>query len=257
MLDQWTWDEALDGLWMLPFNFSPMAGHLWFMYPLISLYLIIPVVSPWLEKSTAKEELTFIGIFILSTFIPWLHTFITPELWGECFWNRFTMLWYCSGYLGYLVLAHYIRKHITWNRAKKMKIGLTCLVIGAAFTGWSFWWKGTPNQLIETPLLEWSWEFCTPNVLLATFGAFLMFTCIEQKEAPRCITGISRLSFSMYLMHMFFLAPIASFFVNGNQAEPLIPVWAAIPCIALLTYLCCVITSKVLSLLPGNKYFGI
>lgn len=234
-----------------------MAGHLWFMYPLISLYLIIPVVSPWLEKSTAKEELTFIGIFILSTFIPWLHTFITPELWGECFWNRFTMLWYCSGYLGYLVLAHYIRKHLTWNRAKKMKIGLTCLVIGAAFTGWSFWWKGTPNQLIETPLLEWSWEFCTPNVLLATFGAFLMFTCIEQKEAPRWITGISRLSFSMYLMHMFFLAPIASFFVNGNQAEPLIPVWAAIPSIALLTYLRCVITSKVLSLLPGNKYFGI
>ena len=45
----------------------------------------------------------------------------------------------------------------------------------------------------------------------------------------------------MYLMHMFFLAPIASFFVNGNQAEPLIPIWAAIPCIALLTYLCCVI----------------
>ena len=257
MLGQWTWNEALDGLWMLPFNFSPMAGHLWFMYPLISLYLIIPVVSPWLEKSTAKEELTFIGIFILSTFIPWLHRFVTRELWGECFWNGFTMLWYCSGYLGYLVLAHYIRKHITWNRGKRMRIGLTCLFIGGAFTGWSFWWKGVPGQIIETPLLEWSWEFCTPNVLLATFGAFLLFTCIEQKEAPRWITDISRLSFSMYLMHLFFLAPIASFFVNGNQAEPLIPVWAAIPCIALLSFMCCVITGKLLSFLPGHKYFGI
>lgn len=185
LLGQWTWNEALDGLWMLPFNFSPMAGHLWFMYPLISLYLIIPVVSPWLEKSTAKEELTFIGIFILSTFIPWLHRFVTRELWGECFWNGFTMLWYCSGYLGYLVLAHYIRKHITWNRGKRMRIGLICLFIGGTFTGWSFWWKGVPGQIIETPLLEWSWEFCTPNVLLATFGAFLLFTCIEQKEAPQ------------------------------------------------------------------------
>lgn len=85
MLGQWTWDEALHGLWMLPFNFSPMAGHLWFMYPLISLYLIIPVVSPWLEKSTAKEELTFIGIFILSTFIPWLHTFYHPRALGRMF----------------------------------------------------------------------------------------------------------------------------------------------------------------------------
>ena len=36
-------------------NFPTMAGHLWFMYPLISLYLFIPVISPWLEKATAKE----------------------------------------------------------------------------------------------------------------------------------------------------------------------------------------------------------
>ena len=35
---------------------------------------------------------------------------------GECFWNHFSALWYCSGYLGYLVLAHYIRVHLKWNR---------------------------------------------------------------------------------------------------------------------------------------------
>ena len=37
-------------------NFPTQAGHLWFMYPLISLYLFIPVISPWLKKATAKEE---------------------------------------------------------------------------------------------------------------------------------------------------------------------------------------------------------
>lgn len=37
-------------------NFPSQAGHLWFMYPLISLYLFIPVISPWLNKATAKEE---------------------------------------------------------------------------------------------------------------------------------------------------------------------------------------------------------
>jgi len=59
----------------------------------------------------------------------------------------------------------------------------------------------------------------------------------------------------MYLMHMFFLSQIAAFFVNGNQAEPLIPVWAAIPVIAILTYICCYVTTKLLSLIPGSKYF--
>ena len=249
-----TWEQSWADFKMLPFNFPSMAGHLWFMYPLISLYLIIPVVSPWLEKASASDERVFIGLFCVSTLLPWLHRFVASEIWGECFWNGFSMLWYCSGYLGYLVLAHYIRFHLDWSVAKRLKVGSFCLLVGAAFTGWAFWFKGVPGELIETPMLEWSWEFCTPNVLCATFGAFLLFTCIRQQKAPAWITGISKLSFGMYLMHLFFLSNIAAFFVNGDQAHPLFPVYLAIPVIAVLTFICCVVTSKLLSYLPGSKY---
>lgn len=252
---QMTWEQSLQDLKVLPFTFPSMAGHLWFMYPLISLYLIIPVVSPWLERSTAQDELTFIGIFAVSTTVPWLVRFVSPDLWGTCFWNPyFGMFYYCSGYIGYLVLAHFIRFHLHWDRSKRMAVGLCCFVVGAAFTGWSFWEAGEPGRLVETPMLEWSWEFCTPNVLLATFGAFLLFTCIGQQEAPRWITGIAKLTYGMYLMHMFFLSNIAPIFVNGDQAHPLVPVWLAIPCIAVLTYVCSAATTKVISLLPGGKW---
>ncbi len=230
-----------------------MAGHLWFMYPLISLYLIIPVVSPWLEKASAKDERLFLYIFVFSTTMPWLHRFVSDELWGECFWNGFHALWYCSGYLGYLVLAHYIRYHLRWTDRKRIAVGLVCFIIGAAFTGWSFWLKGVPGVAIETPMLEWSWEFCTLNVLVATYGLFLLFSTIHS-PAPKLVTSLAKLSFGMYLMHLFFLAPIAVYFVNGNQAEPLIPVWAAIPAIAVLSFICCAITTKIVSMLPGSKW---
>ena len=249
-----TWEQSLSDLKRIPFNFPSMAGHLWFMYPLISLYLIIPVVSPWLEKALAKEERTFLLLFVLSTFIPWLHRFVSPELWGECFWNGFTALWYCSGYLGYLVLAHYIHYHLDWSRKRKLTVGWICFLIGAAFTGWSFWWKGVPGELIETPALEWSWEFCTPNVLLATFGIFLVFSCISQGKAPRIVTTLSKCSFGMYLMHLLFLAPVAGWIIGGDVAAPRIPVWAAIPLIAVLTYICCAVTTWLLSKIPGSKW---
>ena len=126
--------------------------------------------------------------------------------------------------------------------------------MGAVFTAWSFWWKGTPRQLIETPLVEWSWEFCTPNVLLATFGLFLVFTTIRSGKTPPFITSLSRMSFGMYLMHMFFLAPIASYVVAGDQAHPLLPVGLAIPVIALSSYLCSYVTTWLLSHLPGSKW---
>ncbi len=249
-----TMEQSLADLKLIPFNFPSMAGHLWFMYPLISLYLIIPVVSPWLEKASAKDEKIFLGFFVLSTFMPWLHRYVFAEVWGECFWNGFHALWYCSGYIGYLVLAHYIRFHLKWDRAKRLRLGSLYFIIGAAFTGWSFWFKGEPGVVIETPMLEWAWEFCTPNVLLATFGLFLLFTCIEKKQAPKFVTELSRLSFGMYLMHMFFLSVIAQWFVNGNSADPRLPIWLTIPCITVLSYICCAVTSKLISYLPGSKY---
>ena len=68
------------------------------------------------------------------------------------------------------------------------------------------------------------------------------------------ITRLARLSFGMYLMHLFFLAPIASWIIGGNVAQPLLPVGIAIPVIAVLTFVCCAITTQLLSLLPGSKY---
>ncbi len=265
-----TWEQSLADLKLLPFNFPSMAGHLWFMYPLISLYIIIPVVSPWLEKVSAKDERIFLGFFIFTTFIPWFRL-ITPELWGECFWNNFSAFWYCSGYLGYLVLAHYIRVHLDWDRRKRLTIGTLCFLVGGAFTGWSFWLKGTPGVLIPTPEIEWSWPFCTPNVLIQTFGLFLMFSCIGMRKGAAgdasagaasaaaagkesFVSRLARLTFGMYLVHMFFLAPIATWIIGGDVANPTIPVAIAIPAIAILSYICSAAAVKLVSLLPGSRY---
>ena len=114
--------------------------------------------------------------------------------------------------------------------------------------------KGIPGVQIETPMLELAWEFCTPNVLLATFGIFLMFSSIERQDVPKPIASLSKLSFGMYLMHLFYLAPIAKFVIGGDVANPLIPVWAAIPVIAIATFICCAITSKLISLISGSKW---
>ena len=247
-----TWSKAISQLQMVPFNFPSGASHLWFMYPLIGIYLIIPIVSPWLEKVRAKDELIFLGLFACSTLIPWLHRYVSPRLWGESYWNQFHALWYCSGFLGYLVLAHYIRVHLKWSQQKRLFIGTFCFVLGTLFTAWCIWHKTVPGIQIDKTVLRWSSDFCTPDVLLATFGAFLLFTCIQ--KAPSWITSLAKLSFGMYLMHVFFLRSIAEWIIGGDVAHPLLPVWLAIPVIGLLTFLCCAVVTKLISLIPGSKY---
>lgn len=230
-------------------NFPSQAGHLWFMYPLISLYLFIPMISPWLKKATAKEERFFIGLFLLSTCMPYLNRCF-GEVWGQCFWNEYHMLWYFSGYLGYLVMAHYIRVHLTWDRSKRFIIGTLLMVVGAALTIYSFYVQAIPGETLSTPVIEIGWAFCTINCVLLTAGTFLMFTCIDRLKAPRIITDLSKLSYGMYLMHIFWLGWWVTVFKHMLE----LPTVAAIPCIAVTTFICCFITTKVISLIPGSKW---
>jgi len=255
--DGMTWEQSLADLKRLPLNFPSMAGHLWFMYPLIGLYLVIPIISPWLEKATAHEVRICLGIVAFASFIPWIHRFVDSEVWGECFWNQYGAFWYFSGFIGYFIMAHYIHVHLDWSKARRIVVGLVCFLLGSSFTMWSFWWKGVPGQFIETPVIEWAWIFCSPNIYVATFGAFVLFTCIRPAsgKAPAVITEISKLSFGMYLIHMFFLAPVAQCFIGADPAQPLIPVWCCIPLIAVVTYLCSIVAVKLVSYIPYSKYF--
>lgn len=230
-------------------NFPTTAGHLWFMYPLISIYLFIPIVSPWLEKASAKEERWFIGLFLLSTCMPFMNR-LWGEVWGECFWNGYHLLWYFSGYLGYLVLAHYIRVHLNWSRSKRVAWGVPLLVAGAAATIWSFYTQAVPGMVIETPVLEVGWAFCTINCVALTTGAFLLFTCIPQKPAPAIVTRASNLSYGMYLMHIFWLG----FWVGIIKGEYAMATGGAIPAIAACTFVSCYLTARLIAFVPGAKW---
>lgn len=230
-------------------NFPTLAGHLWFMYPLIGLYLFIPMISPWLARVSAKEERIFIWLFAISTCMPYLNRWF-GELWGQCFWNGYHLLWYFSGYLGYLVLAHYIRVHLDWSTGKRLAVGSALTAAGATWTILSFYVQAVPGVLHETPVLEIGWSFCTINCLMLTAGAFLLFTCIHKARTPRVILQLSDLSYGMYLMHIFWLGMWTS--VLKGTAE--LPSVAAIPAIAVCAFLSCWLSCLVISWLPGGKW---
>lgn len=242
-------ETSMNDLSRILLNFPSLAGHLWFMYPLISLYLFIPIISPWLRKATAKEELFFIGLFLLSTCIPYFNRWF-GEVWGQCFWNEYHMLWYFSGYLGYLVLAHYIRVHLTWNRAKRFVIGTILMVVGAALTIYSFYIQAVPGEILETPVIEIGWAFCTINCVILTAGTFLMFTCINLSETPRFVAEMSKLSYGMYLMHIFWLGLWVTVFKHSME----LPTVSTIPCIAVCTFISCLVATKIISFIPGSKW---
>jgi hypothetical protein len=83
--------------------------------------------------------------------------------------------------------------------------------------------------------------------LCASHGRYVL---IELSETPRFVLELSKLSYGMYLMHIFWLGLWVTVF---KSALPL-PTVAAIPVIATCTFICCFVTTKVISLIPGGKW---
>ena len=239
-------NTALHRFYTIPFNFPENAGHLWFLFPLLGIYLFIPIISPWLRVATRKQELFFLGLWAVGCCIPYLNRF-HGEVWGQCHWNQFHLLYNFCGYLGYIVLAHYIKVHLYWSDAKRRTVGVALLLLGAIWTILSFYVQIVPGTYQETPTVELGWSFCTINVVMESLGAFLLFTTIHGGR-NKWVEDISQKSYGMYLIHIFYLG-----FWFG-VVDPLLPVAAAIPALCILTYLSSYATCKILSYLPGSHW---
>ncbi len=130
-------DHSLEALWFklytFIFNFNFDTVPLWYLYMLIGLYLIMPIISGWLEKVSKKELKLFLGIWGISLIAPYVKMFAPAlgyqgnygnmGLWGVCDWNDYGSFYYFSGFIGYLLLAYYLTKYpLKWSWKKLLSI---------------------------------------------------------------------------------------------------------------------------------------
>lgn len=238
---------SLSQLVHLLVNFNDAAGHLWFVYMLVGVYLVMPIISPWLEKASKKEELTVLILWAVTLFFPMMRDSWGP-LYGECFWNEFQLFYYFSGHVGYVVLAHYLRRWVDMPFARVLPLSIALIIAGYVFTTgiWierSYW----AESLQE---LEVSWRFCTPGVAAMSIGIFMLFRFVHAGRCYRLVRSLSVDSYGIYLMHIFFLGMWYEIFA-GTMAT----IWVILT-IAPLTFVTSAIVAWLLRRLPGGKYLA-
>lgn len=241
-----TWSQALVHIINIPVNFGVEVGHLWYIYMLIGLYLLVPVLSPWLNSCSKKELQGYLILWGVTTFIPYIHL-IFPQILGECFWNPTPALYYFTGFAGYLILGHYIKRY----GSPSVVTSLIMIAAGYAVTAYIFCSRIDTAQTAMD--LELSWGFCTINIVLLTWGTFSLFTHIKWKGngmAGKLISDISVRSYGMYLAHIMvlnlFYAIFNPYFDNT---------YILVPLISVCTFVSVYIVIKLLSYLPKSKYW--
>lgn len=201
--------DSLKNIAMIPFNFSDFDVQMWYVYVLIGIYLYLPIFSAWVEKSSKKEQRIVLGLWFTSMFVPYLRTYLTPNLFGTCSWNEFGVFYYFSGFSGYLLLGHHLIKYpLQLSAVKKCTLAITSFAIGYLVTFIGFKnitaIAGQPDALVEL-----FFTFCSPNVALMTFAIFIMcqgLTC--GKKASHCLETISICTFGIWMCHYFLVGPV-------------------------------------------------
>lgn len=270
-------DDPGTNLLRCVFNFCDPAGHLWFVYMLTGLYLLMPLLSPWAEKASRKDLQIFLGIWFLTTLIPFIRQastalFGTSELWGEANWNEFSAFYYMSGFIGYLVLGYYLRRKVpdlSWE--KTLRIALPAFLSGYAITaGWfggALWMNfsghnGVSSFPVNEPIdlavnIETSWRFCTTGVTLMTIGLFLLIRKIKCDGTfyRHIILPVSKASYGAYLMHIillnFIIGYLRPFFEDGFN-----PAAASVLCIFTTAILTWAVSCTAATLIRKIPYIG-
>lgn len=200
-------------LYTFLFNFNFDTTPLWYLYMLIGLYLIMPIISSWLAQSSQKEIKTVLYIWGATLFLPYIKM-VAPMLGyagnyghtgllGECDWNVYGTFYYVSGFIGYLILAYYLKRYpLDWSWKKMALICLPMFAVGYTVT--SVGYIITNNYFPGNyAYLEILWYFTGINVFMMTFPIFVAVQKLNVKSR-KWLSQAAKLTFGVYLCHFTF-----------------------------------------------------
>lgn len=239
-----SWQNFFVNILHIPVNFGTEVGHLWFIYMILGLYMLTPIISPWLEQSSKKQIQGYLCLWGLTNCLPYIHL-LFPAVLGECFWNPSPMLYYFTGFAGYYVLGFYIRRF----GAVSLRKSILLIIIGYLFTAFFYQYRlGVATNVSE---LELGWRFCAINISVMALGVFSLVKNINWKEKgviPKFIADISSKSYAVYFIHLMIIL-----LLQPVMNTSVLPVYIKIPLITMSCFLTSYLIISVLYLIPGLK----
>lgn len=226
-VDDYTATTLLQRLYSFVFNFNFDTTPLWYLYMLIGLYFIMPIISSWLTQASQKDIKTVLCLWGVTLFMPYIKM-LAPilgysgnyghmGLLGECDWNVYGTFYYISGFVGYLILAYYLKTYpLNWSWKKMSAICLPMFVVGYAITsvGYIITNEYFPGNYAYLEIL---WYFTGINVFMMTFPVFVAVQKLNIRPR-KWLSKAAKLTFGIYLCHFTF-----TFFSYDLYNTPTLP----------------------------------
>jgi surface polysaccharide O-acyltransferase-like enzyme len=197
--------------------------HLWYVYMIIGVYLMLPITSKALiNKSTAQLSsilMIWVGLLLLLTYIPELASFTMPFL-----------LLKLAGYWGYAILGYVLYYRISkLNSSYQLLLGKVAFVLGSISTFLFTYYFSRQQQAFDST----HYHYLTLNVCMQAIGAFLWLKnyTINWGVLEPYKKHISIESYGIYLSHVLVIWILNKMYLNIFSWNA----WFMIPLLSILT----------------------
>ena len=214
--------------------------HLWYIYLIIGLYLILPLLRLWVNDKNKK----YVEYFIILSLI---FNFLIPQIIiiGNCYGSALVgindilcsklCLQYVGGFTTYFILGWYINNYEIKHKKLIYILGIISILI----------------SIFGTYILDL--EFygnLSLHVLLYTAAVFLFVKNIKAKE-NKLILFISKYSLGIYAIHAMIIYVVNKVLLKINFTNALIN----IPIVFVVTLVASTIGAYIISKIPFFKKF--
>ncbi len=224
----------------LPFS-AQGTGILWFMYTLIGLYLLTPVISGWLSTPPNLQELRTYSVL-------WLVTLCYPviSLFAQTNETNTGILYYFSGYAGYFLMGYILYRYPSFLRWRYLlpAFVLSCVApVVCKVMRWD----------VDFYRMFWYTSVFVVVICLALFKALMQWgACLRWSDRSKSfIARLSDLSFGVYLVHFFIMRDLLWKCDFITQISNL---YLQTFAIALLTAVASFVVCAVISYIPFSEY---
>lgn len=207
--------------------------HLWFLYVLLGIYLLVPLLRHFMKDIAPSYLLYFAVIWFLA--VPIMKT--ANAFYGGPIYFDIPI----AGYLGYFILGYYLRivavkKSVLWGFFIIGALSLAVTIYGTfAFT------KANAGVFYEFFYSNYS-----PTTALIAIAVFLLVKQLKTAIAVKLVQLVGGTTFGIYLVH----ALLLNYFTTNVLDFSGISNWLSIPLTALIVFVASFVISYIIGKIP-------